>query len=349
MPPISLGIAQRYLVRRHVPGPKESLLSQRSSSWVSTLAGLVLGGLGAAFVARAIVRDWAEIMAAMATADPLWLLIGLVLGLASMTGIGLGWKRSLTLMGVQSTVGPALAWYFVGQLGKYIPGGIWPVVGRGEMATRSGAARARTYGAVFLSLGATYLAATVMVVALLPLDPAIADETPAALWILALLPLGLGVAHPLALERILAAARRISGRDLRLDVPPWGASLKLVAMHLPSWLGIGCATWCVAVALQPGVPFVNVAVAMVLAWIAGFLAVPVPGGIGVREAVFILAATSLAGGMAATVAVISRFLFMVVDVTGAGLSLAVAPPGGTVSGISRPSPEGPPSARPSDS
>ncbi len=274
-------------------------------------------------------------------------MVGLLLGFLSMTGIGLGWKRALRLLGVPSRWSQALTWYFVGQLGKYLPGGIWPIVGRGELAARSGAPRARTYAAVFLSLGATYMAAILTVLVLLALEPAPARERPQTLWILLLLPLGFGAAHPVVLKWALALAGRTKRGGEELEIPAWGATAALVLLHVPSWVGIGCATWAVTNALQPGVPFLDVAPAMVVAWVAGFLAVPVPGGIGVREAVFALTASSLPGGMAAAVAVVCRFLFMVVDALGAGLAVLVSSLG--ASGTSTASPGGPPSAPPSDS
>jgi uncharacterized membrane protein YbhN (UPF0104 family) len=92
-------------------------------------------------------------------------------------------------------------------------------------------------------------------------------------------------------------------------------------------LAIGAATWLVAAALDPGAPdALNIVFATVLSWVVGFLVVPAPGGIGVREAVFVAAATSLSSpGVAAAVAVVARVVFIMVDLLGAGLSTAAAP------------------------
>ena len=56
-----------------------------------------------------------------------------------------------------------------------------------------------------------------------------------------------------------------------------------------------------------------------LSWIVGFVLVPVPGGVGVREAAFVAAAGSLDPGIAAATAVAARALFVVVDALGAAL------------------------------
>ena len=67
-----------------------------------------------------------------------------------------------------------------------------------------------------------------------------------------------------------------------------------------------------------------------VSWMAGFVVVGVPGGIGVRETVFLSLMTApLGSGVAVSVAVLSRVVSIVVDLAGAGLSIPIsrtAPP-----------------------
>jgi uncharacterized membrane protein YbhN (UPF0104 family) len=55
----------------------------------------------------------------------------------------------------------------------------------------------------------------------------------------------------------------------------------------------------------------------------GFVLVPVPGGVGVREAAFVAAAGSLEPGIAAATAVVARAAFVAVDAGGALLGAMV--------------------------
>ncbi len=103
---------------------------------------------------------------------------------------------------------------------------------------------------------------------------------------------------------------------VRVEVPRWRQSLSLVAMYVPTWLFIGSATWAVARSLTPDAPFARVAFAAVLSWVAGFLAVPVPAGAGIREAV-LLGASGLDGGVAVATALVARLIFIAVDALGA--------------------------------
>jgi uncharacterized membrane protein YbhN (UPF0104 family) len=179
--------------------------------------------------------------------------------------------------------------------------------------------RHRAYPSVGLSLVSLYLAALAVASVLVPLDLAQQSESPAALALVALLPLGLGALHP----RVLTWARdlmvRLTGRGADIVVPPWRDTVGLVASYVPAWLLMWAATWCTARALLPDPSVLRIGVATTLSWTAGFVAVPVPAGAGVREAVFV-AASGLPAGLGATIAVGSRLVFLVVDVAGAALT-----------------------------
>jgi uncharacterized membrane protein YbhN (UPF0104 family) len=97
----------------------------------------------------------------------------------------------------------------------------------------------------------------------------------------------------------------------------------VVLQQLPSWLLIGLASVTIAAAFGNSGTAVNLISATVISWVIGFLALPVPGGIGVRESAFIALATSLPGGVAAAVAVVARLVFVAVDATGAAATTAL--------------------------
>lgn len=281
--------------------------------------GLLVAALGVGFVARELIRSWDDVRAAMAGANPGLLAVALLVGSAGFLVIGLGWRRCLAALGARPAVRDTLHWYYVGQLGKYVPGGIWPVVGRGELARRGGIPAGVGYGSTILSLGVTYLAA-ILTVALALVAGAAGGA--GVLWqpVLALLPIGILALHPRIVSAGLRFARRLTRRELQIPVPSWGTSIGLLLWHAPAWLAVGSATWLIAAALDPGSPdFRNLLFATVLSWVVGFLVVPAPGGIGVREAVFVAAATSLSSpGVAAAVAVLARVTFILVDLIGAG-------------------------------
>ena len=294
------------------PGPRAAVFGP---AFVGVAIAVVCGW----FVVSRVLSQWDEVRDEVADASVGWLVLAVVLALAGMTWIAACWRRAIALLGHRTGRRLTLAWYFSGEIGKYVPGGVWPVLGRGELARRGGVPRARAYPSVGLSLVALYLAALSVASVLVPLDLAEQSESPAALALLALLPLGLAALHPAVLTRVRDRVARLAGRGADIEIPPWRHTVNLVAAYVPAWLFICAATWCVARALVPDPPVVRIGIATTLSWTAGFVALPVPAGAGVREAVFV-AAAGLPTGLGATIAVGSRLGFLLADVLGLALT-----------------------------
>jgi uncharacterized membrane protein YbhN (UPF0104 family) len=299
------------------PDPKPTRVSKHAR-W-SAIIGAAIAIVGLAFVARSITNEWSTLSSSLADARPLWLAAGVLCAALAMLGMALPWRRALSMLGAHVERRSGVAYYFAGEIGKYVPGGIWPVLGRGELARSGGVAPTTSYASVVLSLGALYLAAMVLVVILLPLW-LLTSGSIDLLWMLALLPVGLAALHPRPLGWLIARVERVLGRQVDIVLPPWSASIGLVARYVPSWLFVSTATWCIARAFDGNVSWIQVAPAAVLSWIVGFVLVPIPGGIGVREAAFVGLVGGLSSGVAATVAIAARLSFMLVDGVGALLA-----------------------------
>jgi uncharacterized membrane protein YbhN (UPF0104 family) len=282
-----------------------------------SLGGLVLGLAAVGFVARTLVHEWPSVSEEIRHAHLGWLGLAAACAIAAMVSIGWGWRGVLRLLGVDARPGRVVAWYFVGELGKYLPGGVWPVLGRGELARRGGIPRSRAYASVALSLGMLYLAGMFVAAAFLPFALSGGGFSPWMLCLLAL-PLGLGLLHHDVLARFVRLASRLTKRHIDLDIPRWGDSLRLVATYVPTWLFVGTGTYAVARSLTADVSYPRMVFASVLSWVVGFLAVPVPSGAGIREAV-ILAASGASRTVGVTTAVGARILFVLVDVVGAAI------------------------------
>jgi uncharacterized membrane protein YbhN (UPF0104 family) len=292
---------------------------------IANLLGIAIGVAGVAFVVQRIVRDRAEIADALAAADPVWLVAGGAAGAVAMTLIGVNWLGIIRHGGATVRWRRGLSWFFVGQLGKYVPGGIWPIVGQAELAHRGATPRALAYTATAMSMVATFLgAATVGAVTGL-----IAPTS--SRWIPALLAGGVLlvavlVAAPPARRVADRVARRVTRRELRLPEARWSAVI--VARHLPVWLSFAGMNVFAVVALGVDLDtrlVVQLVFVTCVSWMAGFVVVGVPGGIGVRETIFISMTTvPLGAGVAVAAAVLSRVVSIVVDLAGAGVSMGFA-------------------------
>lgn len=295
----------------------------RRAAALSVLVGAAVALVCAWFVASALADDWTAARGALGDADPVWIAAGFVLAAVGMTLIALPWQQVLGLLGIAAPMRKVVGWYFVGEIGKYVPGGLWPIVGRGEMAARGGIDRTAAYSSVALSLGMLYLADLFVVVGLLPFALLANDETgTGALWVLALLPFGIAALHHGVLGWARTTVERLARRPVDVPVPRWRASVAAVARYVPAWLCIGTATWCIARGLDPSAALAPIAFAACLSWVVGFVVVPVPGGVGVREATFV-AACGLDPSIAAVVAVVARLCFVTVDAFGAAGGVAL--------------------------
>ncbi|MET0580123.1 MAG: YbhN family protein [Ilumatobacteraceae bacterium] len=292
-----------------------SALGRRS---LAGIVGLAVGVAGLAFVGIRIARDWDQIVETMRSANPAWLLAAVVAGLVSMTLIAVNWLSLIERRGHVTTLTSGLSWFFVGQLGKYVPGGIWPVVGQAELASRAGPDRRSTYLATASSMTTTLLGAvTVAVVSGL--------ASPYDRWVTAAL-IGLGLAvgfGALGLPQARTGLGRLASAILRRPVELPDARIVAVytLRHVPVWVMYGAMNICVFVALGGSVDTglaVDLLFASTLSWIVGFVVIGVPGGLGVRETVFVGLMTGPIGAtLALSVAVTSRLVTVVVDLTGA--------------------------------
>jgi uncharacterized membrane protein YbhN (UPF0104 family) len=195
------------------------------------------------------------------------------------------------------------ATWLISQLGKYVPGHVV------LFAIRLGRSRARTaavmsavaYEAVFYLAAALAFAAPAAAV-LSRREPTLLDLAPGLLP-LAILLIAPGWWHH-ALCWLLVKLRRAP-----LDAPPpdRAAVLRLAVRLAGFWLLAGTSFWLFLAAITEAQPWLVAAAAIAAAWAAGNLALPVPGGVGVREAgMVVMLAPVLGPETAAVVAVAHR-------------------------------------------
>ena len=289
------------------------------------LVGVVIGVAGIAFVTTRIVRDRDAIADAMSSAEVGWLVAGAAAGTIAMALIGLNWLWILRHAGAAAPWRRGMAWFFVGQLGKYVPGGIWPIVGQAELAHRDATPRGAAYSSTAMSMVTTFLGAASVAAITGLMTPN--DHRLASAGLVVLLALLLAaIAVPAVGRAIDRFARRFTSRELRLPEPRWFALT--VARHLPVWFAFAGMNVFAVVALGVDVDgrlVVELIFVTCVSWMAGFVVVGVPGGIGVRETIFISMTTATLGaGVAVSAAVLSRVVSIAVDLAGAAVSATVA-------------------------
>jgi len=328
------GSADRQL---HDPDPEELLLDElapeapgagpspkrKTLALVMRVVGIGLALAAVTLCVIALVDAWPTVSEAISHADPSWLVVAMVASALSMTGLAVLWHQVLLAFDRRRPLGKVTAWYFAGELGKYLPGGIWPVVGRGELARRGGVARSTAYATTLLSLALMCVGAAIACGLLAPFLALNGGGIGLAWLLLLLIPLGVAFAHPKVSGPFFRALGRLTKGKVNLAPPSFGRMLGLLVTGTPTWLLVGAASCAITEALGYDQQPARIAFAAIVAWIVGFLAVPVPAGAGIRELLFV-ALCGLDAGPAVAVAAIARLMLMLTDGVGGVVGLVAS-------------------------
>lgn len=217
-----------------------------------------------------------------------------VLGLLATAEV---WKHCLAALGSPVSSTSAREIFFPAQVGKYLPGSVWPFLAQMKFARERGVpgGLALLAGSVFLVVHAV---TSVFVGALLLISQP--DLVSRFGWAGVCIPLALVLLHPRVVNVLARKLAKRSGAT-----PPvlrWSHLVRPLAWMLPAWLGYGAAGYLLADPFTDSVLQLALVCtgAFALGWIVGLVVFIAPAGVGAREAVLVLALTPLLGVAAAT-------------------------------------------------
>lgn len=276
--------------------------------------GLIIGLAGMAFLLRTMWTHRDEMKDSFSQLTWSSLVGAVFFAFMSMSYLGWMWGRLLLRRGYKVPRAQLVSWYYTGQLGKYVPGGVWAVVGRAEMAVRGGVPRADAYSVTGLSMFTTYSAAALCAA----LGSLLSWERPiigAALLLALVFGLSVYAIAPLR-QRLMGLLRKVTSGTNELTAPKDMLSLTIV--QVPAWIMISLSTTITAHAFGAEVGVLHMFFVSSLSWLIGFLVIGAPGGLGVRESIFTgLLSASVGTSTALSLAVASRMIFVSVDFLGA--------------------------------
>jgi hypothetical protein len=276
----------------------------------------------------AVRHEWHSVSSAAKKLSIAAIIESFAFGMLGLGGTALAWRALLGGFGAHLHVRSALRVYFIGQLGKYVPGSVWPVVAQMEMSRDLGVGRTQAGGA---SLVALALAAPTAVLASALTLPFVSASALSHYWpVLLVLPFMAAFLHPPWLNRMLNFMLRVARRG-ELPQPVQRVPLLIALGWLMfSWTAFGVSIWALAHELgasgSVGRQLLVCIGGFSLAWAAGFLVVFVPAGAGIREAALVLTLSPiLPHGPATLVALISRLVFTGGDVLWAAIGGMLRP------------------------
>lgn len=275
----------------------------RAARWLFLVAVLV--GAGLAF------RGHGEEVVAAIGSTP----VGAVAAAAALVVLGLlvtsvAWLLLLRRFGTPLAGGVGRSVFFVGQLGKYVPGGVWSIGAHAHLAREHGVPVRVTASTSLTFLGLNLATAGLVVGSVAAAGADVGPLTGAS-------GVALAAAALVALVPVMVnrAAGLVAGADLRLR---WLDVAALVALMAVTW---GCYAGAVVV-LTPEPSWSSLpaaAAAFALAYTIGVAVVVAPAGVGAREVTLVALLSPVIGvGAAGAVAILTRLLH-----TGADLLLAL--------------------------
>lgn len=228
------------------------------------------------------------------------------------------WRSLLAGLGSRLTLAQSQRVFLLGQLGKYIPGGVWSVLAQATMARDYKVPRTRSGTASLMSILLSAVTAATLGGVLLAIS---GREVLGAYWwtVLLFLPL-LALIHPGVLVAVGRLAARVTKRNIVIDRIPERRLLSAAGWLTAGQVLNGLQLFVLAAAIAPKAPPLLLAVGLLgFASAAGLVIVFAPAGAGIREVILVFGlAPYMTAGEALLVVLLSRLVMTVADFLWAG-------------------------------
>lgn len=284
----------------------------KGAVWRIAQVAIVLAVL--LYVGFRIADQWTELASIPQTLHPDYALLAAsaVAVMVSYTVLIWTWQRTVMAWGESIGFSDAARIWFVSNLGRFVPGKVWQIGAMGVMAQRAGVSPVAAVGSSLVIWVVNILSGAAVAAALG------SGSIDAPRWAIALAVLaGAGlIAAPWIIPHVAGIASTLLRRDIRVPALPHSAVWIAGAGCAVAWILYGIAFRWLHIALI-GHATGNLAgstSAFTLSYLAGLLALPVPGGLGVREGFLhtFLGTTGIAFGAEAWLIVLGSRLWLTI-------------------------------------
>jgi hypothetical protein len=288
-------------------------ISPTARKWLLRSIKYAIIGLVSWGVFRALVGALSELNQYRWAAQPEWLLVSGCLYLVGQFPSGVFWHRVLISLGQRTTLARSLRAYYIGHIGKYVPGKAMVVVLRASLVKGPGVDAAVAAASVFYETLTSMAVAAMVAAGVLAIwlrGPWHLVAVSLGLMVLAALP----TFPPVFLHVLHLVGRRWSDPGTlatlrRLDYATimWGW-LSIAG----GWIIMGLSLWAAVRAFTPAAPpeMPRYTAGVALSTVAGFVAM-IPAGAGIRELVL---TEVLAEAVGATPAFVSAIVLRLVSI-----------------------------------
>ncbi len=300
---------------------------------VSTFLKISLTAIILYFLYRQVAHHWQEIKAYEWEIHWGWLILSVIVGIGTFVILASIWRRIIAGFGHKLSLPKAFRIFYLSDLGRYIPGKIWPLLGVLYLSKKEGVPPERA-GASFVLVQLFAIPASFLVFVLAALiEPkvlvdrvAILGDKSAYLITAAMVVISLVIVlWPHKVFAIANVILRKLKRPQAVFALDKKVALTIFLGYCLGWSCYGFAFWLFTRAVSGNVTFSLVAAIGVFnaAYQIGYLALFAPGGFGPRELVMGVMLTPFLGPIAPAIAIVARLWAILIEGLAALLALAV--------------------------
>ena len=286
------------------------------SRWLKIAVVVIAVAVGA----YEIAKEWRDVHQALGQIGLLASFEALLALLVMQVATLRQWQSLLAGLGSPVRMTTAGRIFFIGQLGKYIPGSVWPILTQMELGARANIPRARSASASILTMIVSLAGGLLVAAGAIPF----AHYNPDYDLVFVLVPVILVGLYPRVLNPLLSLLFKITKREPLDQSVSLTMVAKALGWSLVAWLANGVQIWILADKLGApiGRTFAIALGGYAFAWCVGFVAIFDPAGAGIRDALLVATlAPVLAYQPTLAVALVSRAVNTVSDLLVAGIAV----------------------------
>jgi uncharacterized membrane protein YbhN (UPF0104 family) len=278
------------------------------------------------FVYLKLSENWADVIQYDWSINYELLLLSLLVHLFALLIMSYVWVILISGFGYNVKLKDAFKISYIANLGRYIPGRIWPVFGMAYLAKQIKIEEQTSITswivAQFFSLPSAFLLGVVCVL----LSPELLDQAgqflSGSFYLISLLIIILSLlmiffpAKALGFLNILLRKFKKPEVSFELSVK---TALSIYVGYIIGWFVYGLSFWLLIISVTSNfdISLITAVGSFVLAYQIGYLAIITPGGIGVRELVLTVILNPYLGVLSASIAVAARIWNLIVEITAA--------------------------------
>lgn len=236
------------------------------------------------FIGRVIYREWDKFSEYNWTPNLLWLISSIILSFILYILVAYGWTLILGMIGVKLGWRKGISIYLLSIFGRYIPGGIWTMLGRLYLCRLEGIPDSRSSMSILLEQAYPIVSAGIVFAgSLLLWDDA--GSVSRVLPLIILLPLFIIFLHPKPFLKVMNPLLARFGKGPVNISLSFSNMLFLGVYYSFYWLIAGTAFYFFIRAFYPlEIYYIFILSGIyAISFVAGFLAFFMPAGLGVRE------------------------------------------------------------------